>query len=156
MKSGDLLIETNSAVQSKSYLSAKTFLDSPLQVTPHKSLNSSRGVILEPDSLHISEAEILEASSSTVCPAHETTTTTSNSIPSTSQDAKETSKPRKKKRHPKNTCNAIKPKIEIKMAPHKPRKSAPIEYTTDEEDITYDVEDEPEPNPKYVLNMGGY
>ncbi|GFV81961.1 uncharacterized protein TNCV_3151591 [Trichonephila clavipes] len=42
IKSGDLLIETNSAVQSKSYLSAKTFLDSPLLVTPHKSLNSSR------------------------------------------------------------------------------------------------------------------
>ncbi|GFU65871.1 uncharacterized protein TNCV_5011691 [Trichonephila clavipes] len=49
MKSGDLLVETNSAVQSKSYLSAKTFLDSPLLVTPHKSLNSSRGVISEPD-----------------------------------------------------------------------------------------------------------
>ncbi|GFW20558.1 RNA-directed DNA polymerase from mobile element jockey [Trichonephila clavipes] len=41
MKSGDLRVETNSAVQSKSYLSAKTFLDSPLLVTPHKSLNSS-------------------------------------------------------------------------------------------------------------------
>ncbi|GFX27174.1 putative RNA-directed DNA polymerase from transposon BS [Trichonephila clavipes] len=398
MKSGDLLIETNSAVQSKSYLSAKTFLDSPLLVTPHKSLNSSRGVISEPDLLYTSEAEILEgfsdqgvvqvrritlkkdtriiptkhliltfnspklpntikagylnckirpyipnplrcykcqrfghsqtscrgqltcsrcasvgnsstyftlepkcvncteshpsnsklcpkwktekkiqviktnrnipyvearksiapqlsqsyaevtkpstatqtdenitkivcpplkllqplifvpkptisssvpavnksststqaellpstssvtsksqptnsiidtapttsdnlsisatSSSSTVCPAHETTTTTSNTIPSTSHNAKETSKPRKKKRPPKNTCNAIKPKIEIKMAPHIPIKSAPIEYTTDEEDMKiYDVyiyiyiEDEPEPNPKYVLNMGGY
>ncbi|GFV11599.1 putative RNA-directed DNA polymerase from transposon BS [Trichonephila clavipes] len=59
-KSGDFLVETNSAVQSKSYLSAKTFLDSPLLVTPHKSLNSSRGVISEPDLLYTSEAEILE------------------------------------------------------------------------------------------------
>ncbi|GFW40952.1 hypothetical protein TNCV_4370001 [Trichonephila clavipes] len=45
MHSGDLLVETTSAIQSKSYLSAKIFLDSPLLVTPHKSLNSSRGVI---------------------------------------------------------------------------------------------------------------
>ncbi|GFV57825.1 uncharacterized protein TNCV_3072041 [Trichonephila clavipes] len=60
MKSGDLLIETNSAVQSKSYLSAKTFLDLLLLVTPHKSLNSSPGVISEPDLLYTSEAEILE------------------------------------------------------------------------------------------------
>ncbi|GFX95943.1 hypothetical protein TNCV_2085231 [Trichonephila clavipes] len=45
--------------------------------------------------------------------------------------------------------------IEIKMAPYRLRKSAPIEYLTDEEEmITYDVkEDEFEPNPadKYVL-----
>ncbi|GFW73126.1 uncharacterized protein TNCV_832451 [Trichonephila clavipes] len=33
-----------------------------------------------------------------------------------------------------------KPEIEIEMAPHRPRKSAPTEYATDEEDmITYDV-----------------
>ncbi|GFY04683.1 uncharacterized protein TNCV_419391 [Trichonephila clavipes] len=60
MKSADLLVETNSAVQSTSCLSAKTFLDSPLIVTPLKSLNSSRGVISEPDFLYTSEAEILE------------------------------------------------------------------------------------------------
>ncbi|GFV93584.1 hypothetical protein TNCV_1988961 [Trichonephila clavipes] len=37
------------------------------------------------------------------------------------------------------------------MAPHKPRKSAPVEYTTDEENmIVYDVEDEPESNPDNV------
>ncbi|GFV69494.1 hypothetical protein TNCV_2779091 [Trichonephila clavipes] len=43
------------------------------------------------------------------------------------------------------------------MALHRPRKSAPTEYTTDEEDIiVYDVEDEPEPNPEYILNLGGY
>ncbi|GFW49192.1 hypothetical protein TNCV_3057021 [Trichonephila clavipes] len=42
-----------------------------------------------------------------------------------------------------------KPEIEIKMAPHRPRKSAPTEYATDEEDmITYDVEEEElEPDP---------
>ncbi|GFY16305.1 uncharacterized protein TNCV_2349501 [Trichonephila clavipes] len=49
LRSGDLLIETTSALQSKSFLLAKTFLDFPLTVNPHKSLNSCRGVISEPD-----------------------------------------------------------------------------------------------------------
>ncbi|GFU15141.1 RNA-directed DNA polymerase from mobile element jockey [Trichonephila clavipes] len=49
LRSGDLLIETGSAVQTKSFLLAKSFLDSPANITPHKSLNSSRGVISEPD-----------------------------------------------------------------------------------------------------------
>ncbi|GFT44749.1 RNA-directed DNA polymerase from mobile element jockey [Trichonephila clavipes] len=60
LRSGDLLIETSSAVQTKSFLLAKSFLDSPANITPHKSLNSSRGVIPEPDLLTTSEAEILE------------------------------------------------------------------------------------------------
>ncbi|GFX54073.1 putative RNA-directed DNA polymerase from transposon BS [Trichonephila clavipes] len=60
LRSGDLLIETSSAVQTKSFLLAKSFLDSPANITPHKSLNSSRGVISEPDLLITSEAEILE------------------------------------------------------------------------------------------------
>ncbi|GFU84529.1 hypothetical protein TNCV_1953191 [Trichonephila clavipes] len=41
------------------------------------------------------------------------------------------------------------------MAPHKPRKSAPIKYTTEEENmIVYDVEDEPESNPDNVKKDG--
>ncbi|GFT42995.1 uncharacterized protein TNCV_1615581 [Trichonephila clavipes] len=60
LRSGDLLIETHSAIQTKSFLLAKTFLNSPLMVTPHKSLNSCRGVISEPDLLTTSESEILE------------------------------------------------------------------------------------------------
>ncbi|GFT17977.1 uncharacterized protein TNCV_4911311 [Trichonephila clavipes] len=60
LRSGDLLIETNSAIQAKSFLLAKTFLNSPLIVTPHKYLNSCRGVISEPDLLTTSESEILE------------------------------------------------------------------------------------------------
>ncbi|GFW76491.1 hypothetical protein TNCV_1582701 [Trichonephila clavipes] len=43
----------------KSFLLAKTFLDSPLKVSPHSSLNTSCGVISEPDLLRTSEAEIL-------------------------------------------------------------------------------------------------
>ncbi|GFT29409.1 RNA-directed DNA polymerase from mobile element jockey [Trichonephila clavipes] len=60
MRSGDLLVETTSAIQSKSYLSTKHFLDSTLTVTPHRSLNFSRGVISEPDLLTTPDAEILD------------------------------------------------------------------------------------------------
>ncbi|GFT11111.1 putative RNA-directed DNA polymerase from transposon BS [Trichonephila clavipes] len=59
VRSGDLLIETNSAIQTKSFLLAKRFLDSPVNISPHKSLNTSRGVISEPDLLTTPEAEIL-------------------------------------------------------------------------------------------------
>ncbi|GFV78013.1 uncharacterized protein TNCV_1671 [Trichonephila clavipes] len=43
------------------------------------------------------------------------------------------------------------------MAKHKPRKSAPTEYTTDDEDmIMYDMEEELEPNPKDKFAMTEY
>ncbi|GFW44206.1 zinc finger protein 112 [Trichonephila clavipes] len=73
------------------------------------------------------------SSSSTACPVLETTTTTSNTMSATSQEAKQTSKPCSKKRPLKNTSNTIKPKIDINMATHKPKKSALAEYSTDEE-----------------------
>ncbi|GFX80439.1 uncharacterized protein TNCV_177781 [Trichonephila clavipes] len=56
LRSGDLLIETNSALQTKSFLLAKSFLDCPVAVVPHKSLNSCRGVISEPDLLTTTDA----------------------------------------------------------------------------------------------------
>ncbi|GFU05711.1 RNA-directed DNA polymerase from mobile element jockey [Trichonephila clavipes] len=40
LRSGDLLIETSSALQTKSLLLTKTFLDCPLSVNLHRSLNS--------------------------------------------------------------------------------------------------------------------
>ncbi|GFU64513.1 uncharacterized protein TNCV_2526281 [Trichonephila clavipes] len=58
--SGDLLIETSSALQTKSLLLTKTFLDCSLIVNLHRSLNSCRGVISETDLLCASEAEILD------------------------------------------------------------------------------------------------
>ncbi|GFV21148.1 putative RNA-directed DNA polymerase from transposon BS [Trichonephila clavipes] len=61
LRSGDLLVETSSSTQTKSLL-AKTFLNSPVNIIPHKSLNTSRGVISEPDLLATSEAEILKDS----------------------------------------------------------------------------------------------
>ncbi|GFW59436.1 RNA-directed DNA polymerase from mobile element jockey [Trichonephila clavipes] len=60
LRSGDLLIETKSALQTKSFFLAKTFLNSPVTITPHKSLIFRRGVISEPDLLNIPDSEILE------------------------------------------------------------------------------------------------
>ncbi|GFU72685.1 hypothetical protein TNCV_193721 [Trichonephila clavipes] len=50
----------------------------------------------------------------------------------------------------RNRPKVQKPEIEIKKAPHRPRKSVPTEYATDEEDmITYEMEeDELESNPQ--------
>ncbi|GFV14069.1 putative RNA-directed DNA polymerase from transposon BS [Trichonephila clavipes] len=60
LRSKDLLIETNSDLQTKSFLLAKTFLNSPVTISPHKTLNSCRGVISEPDLLSSPVSEILE------------------------------------------------------------------------------------------------
>ncbi|GFV94612.1 hypothetical protein TNCV_3826791 [Trichonephila clavipes] len=81
------------------------------------------------------------------------TTTISNTIFSTSKDAKQTSKPRKKTSSYKHIYS-IKPKMEIKMTPHKPRKPAPVEYTTDEEDmIVYDIEEEVETTKSIIKGL---
>ncbi|GFW90688.1 uncharacterized protein TNCV_2416851 [Trichonephila clavipes] len=58
LRSGDLLIETLSVVQTKSFLQAKTF--SPVNIYPHKTLNSCRGIISESDLLTTTDAEILD------------------------------------------------------------------------------------------------
>ncbi|GFS89888.1 uncharacterized protein TNCV_4839741 [Trichonephila clavipes] len=50
-------------------------IDSTLTVTPHKSLNSCRGVISEPDLLCASEAEVLEGLSDRVLPSPKLPTT---------------------------------------------------------------------------------
>ncbi|GFW28621.1 uncharacterized protein TNCV_2317691 [Trichonephila clavipes] len=60
LRSGDLLIETNSALQTKSFLLAKSFLYSPITISPHKTLNSCRGVISESDLLTTPDTEILD------------------------------------------------------------------------------------------------
>ncbi|GFX93292.1 uncharacterized protein TNCV_150991 [Trichonephila clavipes] len=60
LRSTDLFIETTTALQTKSFLLTKTFLDSPVSISPHKSLNTCHGVISEPDLLTIPDAEILE------------------------------------------------------------------------------------------------
>ncbi|GBO43013.1 hypothetical protein AVEN_37559-1 [Araneus ventricosus] len=64
LASGDLLLETGSALQSKAFLSAKTFLDLPVTITPHKTLNFCRGVVSDDELLFSSDEEILEGLSS--------------------------------------------------------------------------------------------
>ncbi|GFS96129.1 uncharacterized protein TNCV_2709981 [Trichonephila clavipes] len=60
LRSGDLLVETNSALQTKSFSLAKSFLNSPVTISPHKTLNSCRGTISETDLLSTPDGEILE------------------------------------------------------------------------------------------------
>ncbi|GFW96498.1 hypothetical protein TNCV_4358201 [Trichonephila clavipes] len=59
-----------------------------------------------------------------------------------------------KKCPPTNTSTSIKPKIEIKMTTHKPRKPAPVEYTRDEEDmIVYNIEEEVETKKSIIKGL---
>ncbi|GFS97077.1 hypothetical protein TNCV_4492541 [Trichonephila clavipes] len=109
--------------------------DSPLTVTPHRTLNSCRGVISESDLLCTSETEILEGLSDqgVTQPLRLLQPEMLNKFQKLEQE----------KELLKKMNEAI---IEIKMR-NKPRKPASDEYTTDEEKmIVYDVEDEIEPN----------
>ncbi|GFY24941.1 uncharacterized protein TNCV_2691321 [Trichonephila clavipes] len=251
LRSGDLLIETTSALQTKSFLLAKSFLNNPVAIRPHKTLNSCRGVISEPDLLitpkkdspisargsdirkhpapvfwHALDVRLLDippltagnllpstfsaaatssesqppvplvtttsSTANSVCTsttssssnqalfpstsamftalstkthssALETTTSTSTSIPFSitsyvSQASKQNLKTRGKKRNTKTICNiaapTVKPKIEIKMASHKPRKSSPIQDTSDEDMIVYAMEEQMESqDDKYFLSV---
>ncbi|GFV30713.1 putative RNA-directed DNA polymerase from transposon X-element [Trichonephila clavipes] len=155
LRSGDLLIETTSALQTKSFLLAKSFLNSPVTVSPHKSLNSCRGVISEPDLLGTSDSEILEETEtrSHTTPDKLNSLSTENlpeSVPNTS-NSEHSNAPeipqcvKRKSRNRRKLPNVQKLDIEIKMAPHRSKKAAPTEITTDDEDmITYDVEEEEE------------
>ncbi|GFW56246.1 uncharacterized protein TNCV_1877661 [Trichonephila clavipes] len=53
-------METKSAVQTKSFLFVKSFINSPVTISLNKTLNSCRGVISESDLLTAPEAKILE------------------------------------------------------------------------------------------------
>ncbi|GBN39047.1 hypothetical protein AVEN_129805-1 [Araneus ventricosus] len=55
-RSGDLLIETTSAVQTKSYLLAKKFLYYQISITVHKALNSCRDVVSDKELMMASES----------------------------------------------------------------------------------------------------
>ncbi|GFU92926.1 hypothetical protein TNCV_2080721 [Trichonephila clavipes] len=83
------------------------------------------------------------------CPVVETSTTISNTIPSTYQAAKQTSKSRRKRRPNKSITS----KIDIQMTPHKPRKSTPFQDTSDEDMLIYDVQEDVE-SPKNYNSLG--
>ncbi|XP_067141007.1 uncharacterized protein [Centruroides vittatus] len=58
LRSGDLLVETSSPQQSAKLLETKTLGEMEITVTPHGSLNSSRGVISEIDLMSEDESDI--------------------------------------------------------------------------------------------------
>ncbi|XP_076305000.1 uncharacterized protein LOC143222387 [Tachypleus tridentatus] len=58
-RSGDILVETSSSQHSKLLLTSKALGDIPIEVTPHSTLNTSRGVIDERDLRTVPELEIL-------------------------------------------------------------------------------------------------
>ncbi|GFO39496.1 RNA-directed DNA polymerase from mobile element jockey [Plakobranchus ocellatus] len=58
--SGDLMVELKSNDQAKKLGAMATFLDIPVTVSPHKSLNSSKGVIRSRDLWCCSEEEMVE------------------------------------------------------------------------------------------------
>ncbi|GFU30395.1 uncharacterized protein TNCV_2717151 [Trichonephila clavipes] len=73
----------------------------------------------------------------------------------TVQDAKKLAKARSRKRKKELLKKMKETIIDIKMNPHRPKKPASDESTTDEEEmIVYDVEDEIESNPDYVKQNG--
>ena len=64
LRSGDLLIEVSRRTQAENLLKTKLFVDVPVQVTPHRSLNTSKGVIRCQDIKNCSDEEILDGLSS--------------------------------------------------------------------------------------------
>lgn len=60
LTSGDILVEVQTKEQSNKLLSQTEMHDIKISVTPHRSLNSSQGVISEPDLLKETDSDILD------------------------------------------------------------------------------------------------
>ncbi|XP_077505532.1 uncharacterized protein LOC144115177, partial [Amblyomma americanum] len=60
LASGDLLLELVGITQISKLADIETFGDIPVSVTPHRSLNTLRGIISDNDFLHLTEEEMLE------------------------------------------------------------------------------------------------
>ncbi|GFT26220.1 uncharacterized protein TNCV_1544291 [Trichonephila clavipes] len=60
LPSGDLLIETTTQAQSISLVQCTNVSNIPITATPHKTLNSSKGVIYCPDLIQLPDSEIEE------------------------------------------------------------------------------------------------
>ncbi|KAM7288070.1 hypothetical protein ISCGN_031759 [Ixodes scapularis] len=60
LHSGDLLVEVTTQEQSVAIQKMKSIVETSVTVTPHRTLNTVRGVISEEDLLDVSEDEILE------------------------------------------------------------------------------------------------
>ena len=60
LRSGDILVEVERVGQAKNLLKADKFVNIPVKVSPHKTLNSCRGVVRCPDLRDCSDEEILD------------------------------------------------------------------------------------------------
>ncbi|GBN40489.1 hypothetical protein AVEN_275199-1 [Araneus ventricosus] len=60
LRSGDLLVEVQSRKQSEQIVNLKTFSNIPVTVSPHASLNSSKGVVTCGELLNVTTEEILK------------------------------------------------------------------------------------------------
>ena len=60
LRSGELLVELQSDSQASSLKKCTSLANIPVTISIHRSLNSSKGVISEPDLQHVPESEILE------------------------------------------------------------------------------------------------
>ncbi|GFV41843.1 hypothetical protein TNCV_2958591 [Trichonephila clavipes] len=124
LRSGDLLVETNSAIQKSIIISTQA------QLLPSTSSISTSNSESQPPIPTCTDAPSNNmvtpiASSSSIIP-----TSSSQSVIQPPSDSNKESI------------------IDIKMNPHRPKKPASEESTTDEEEmIVYDVEDEIESNP---------
>ncbi|GBN01506.1 hypothetical protein AVEN_140394-1 [Araneus ventricosus] len=60
LRSGDLLVEVQSRKQSQQIVKLKTFSNIPITVSPHATLNSSKGIITCGELLNVPSEEILK------------------------------------------------------------------------------------------------
>lgn len=60
MANGDLLLELRDQMQHQKLSNLKSFGDVPVTVTPHRTMNTSRGVVSDDDLMGLTEAELVE------------------------------------------------------------------------------------------------
>jgi hypothetical protein len=61
LRNGTVLIEVASRTQAENVLKMQNWVDTPVKVTPHRALNSCKGVIRCRDLRDCSDEEVLEA-----------------------------------------------------------------------------------------------
>ncbi len=60
LRYGDLLIEVEKRAHSINLQKAESFLDTPVKVTPHRTLNSCKGVVRNPEFALMTDQELLD------------------------------------------------------------------------------------------------
>ncbi|GFV29829.1 uncharacterized protein TNCV_2082941 [Trichonephila clavipes] len=143
-------------IQSQSLLKIPIPTTTTTTTSPGNNLNTSLSS-LETETRSLTTPNKFAALSTEIqpfVPLPESVPTISNSENSNAPEIPQCVKNRNS-RNRKKRPKVQKPEIEIKMAKHKPKKSGPIEYTTDDEDmIMYDVvAEELEPNPEDKFAM---